>query len=127
MKNTTEIAVPLNCLTVSDMNVRRTPTDSSADAELKASLAAHGLLQNLVVHRNESIEGHYDVDASRRRVSLLKELAAEGVIGDDFPVPCLLIEDASLAVEVSLIENTMRPGCGSACIRPTRWRRSRNS
>lgn len=110
MNNTTEITVPLNCLTVSDSNVRRTPADVSADAELKASLAAHGLLQNLVVHRNESVEGHYDVDAGRRRVSLLKELAAEGVIGDNFAVPCLLIEDASLAVEVSLIENTMRAG-----------------
>lgn len=110
MNNMTEITVPLNCLTVSDSNVRRTPADGSADAELKASLAAHGLLQNLVVHRNEGTEGHYDVDAGRRRVSLLKELAAEGVIGDDFPVPCLLIEDASLAVEVSLIENTMRAG-----------------
>ena len=110
MKNTTEITVPLNCLTVSDQNVRQTPADGAADAELKASLAAHGLLQNLVVHRNESIEGHYDVDAGRRRVSLMRELAAEGVVGDDFPVPCLLIEDASMAVEVSLIENTMRAG-----------------
>ena len=110
MKNTTEITVPLNCLTVSDQNVRQTPADGAADAELKASLAAHGLLQNLVVHRNEGVEGHYDVDAGRRRVSLMKELAAEGVVGDDFPVPCLLIEDASMAVEVSLIENTMRAG-----------------
>ena len=108
MKNTTEITVPMNCLTVSDMNVRRTPADSASDAELKASLAAHGLLQNLVVHRNESIEGHYDVDAGRRRVTQLKALASEGVIGEDFPVPCLLIEDASMAVEVSLVENTMR-------------------
>ncbi|MYE54371.1 MAG: hypothetical protein F4X34_04140 [Chloroflexi bacterium] len=110
MNNTTEITVPLNCLTVSELNVRRTPADGSDDAELKASLAAHGLLQNLVVHRNEDIDGRYDVDAGRRRASLLKELAAEGVISDDFPVPCLLIEDASLAVEVSLIENTMRAG-----------------
>ncbi len=108
MNATTEITVPLNCLTVSDLNVRRTPADSASDAELKASLAAHGLLQNLVVHRNESIEGHYDVDAGRRRVTQLKELAAEGVIGEDFPVPCILLEDASTAVEVSLVENTMR-------------------
>ena len=110
MNHMTEITVPLNCLTVSDQNVRQAPADGAADAELKASLTAHGLLQNLVVHRNESVEGHYDVDAGRRRVSLLKELAAEGAVGDDFPVPCLLIEDASLAVEVSLIENTMRAG-----------------
>lgn len=108
MNNTTEITVPLSCLTVSDLNVRRTPADSASDAELKASLAAHGLLQNLVVHRSESIEGHYDVDAGRRRVTQLKELASEGVIGEDFPVPCILIEDASMAVEVSLVENTMR-------------------
>ena len=110
MNNTTEIIVPLNCLTVSDSNVRQTPADAAADAELKASLAAHGLLQNLVVHKDENIEGHYGVDAGRRRLSLLKELASEGAISDDFPVSCLLIEDPSLAVEVSLIENTMRAG-----------------
>lgn len=110
MKNMTEITVPLNCLTVSDLNVRRTPADSAADAELKASLAAHGLLQNLVVHRSECIEGHYDVNAGRRRVTQLKELASDGVIGEDFPVPCIIIEDASMAVEVSLVENTMRAG-----------------
>ena len=108
MNNTTEITVPLNCLSVSDLNVRKIPADGSADAELKASLAAHGLLQNLVVHKNESLEGHYAVDAGRRRVSMLQELASEGVVSDDLPVPCLLIEDAAMAVEVSLIENAMR-------------------
>ena len=109
MNKTTEIIVPLNCLTVSDLNVRKTPADCSADAELKASLAAHGLLQNLVVH-GEDTEDHYAVDAGRRRFSMLKELASEGVISEDFPVTCLLIEDASMAVEVSLIENSMRAG-----------------
>ncbi len=108
MNDMKEITVPLNRLKVSEHNVRKTPADAISDAELKASLAALGLLQNLVVHRNESIEGHYDVDAGRRRVTQLKELASEGVIGEDFPVPCILIEDASMAVEVSLVENTMR-------------------
>ena len=106
----TEINVALKYLTVSESNVRKTTADAQADAELKASLAAHGLLQNLVVHEEEGMAGHYAVDAGRRRVTLLKELAAEGVISEDLAVPCLLIEDASLAVEVSLIENTVRTG-----------------
>ncbi len=107
MNKMTELTVPLNCLSVSELNVRRTPTDGSADAELKASLAAHGLLQNLVVHKGE-LNGHYTVGAGRRRLTLLKELAFEGVIGEEFPVPCLLVEDDSLAVELSIVENMMR-------------------
>ena len=87
MNNTTEITVPLNCLTVSDLNVRRTPAYSASDAELKASLVAHELLQNLVVHRNERIEGHYDVDAGRRRVTQLKKLAFEALSARTFPCP----------------------------------------
>jgi len=41
-------SIPLNKLVQSPRNVRR-HGDSAADAELKASIAAHGLLQNLIV------------------------------------------------------------------------------
>ena len=40
--------IPLNKLVQSPRNVRR-HTDAAADAELKAGIAARGLLQNLVV------------------------------------------------------------------------------
>ena len=41
-------SIPLNKLAPSPRNVRRR-SDPAADAELKASIAARGLLQNLIV------------------------------------------------------------------------------
>ena len=40
--------VPLSRLALAPKNVRKTPPDQQADAELKASIAAIGLLENLV-------------------------------------------------------------------------------
>ena len=107
MIKTTMITVPLNRLRVSDANVRQTPADAMSDVELKASLASVGLLQNLIVRKDDE-EGYYKVDGGRRRTTLLQELAEEGVYSEDMPIDCLLIEDDSLAVELSLIENVMR-------------------
>ena len=101
------ITVPLNRLRVSEGNVRKMAADPVADAELKASLKAVGLLQNLVV-READDEGYYDVDAGRRRVTQMKELAEEGVISEDHPVHCLLIEGEQVGIEASLVENLMR-------------------
>ena len=104
--NTTEVNIPLNQLTVSEQNVRNIATDKDADNSLKASLKAHGLLQNLIVHKlGDSL---YGVDAGKRRVTQLQELAEEGFYAEDMPVSCLLLEDATTAIEVSLIENQMR-------------------
>ena len=43
--------IPLSQLELSPCNVRKTPADASAFTELKASIAAHGLLENLTVCR----------------------------------------------------------------------------
>ena len=40
--------IPLSQLELSPGNVRKTPADASAFTELKASIAAHGLLENLI-------------------------------------------------------------------------------
>ncbi|MDE2688532.1 MAG: ParB N-terminal domain-containing protein [Chloroflexota bacterium] len=110
MNNMTEITVPLNRLKVSEHNVRKMPADAMSDAELKASLVSVGLLQNLIIHEDENDEGYYAVDTGGRRARLLQELVAEGAVSEDAPIRCLLIEDASRAVELSLIENEMREG-----------------
>ena len=108
MVNTTKITVPLNRLRVSKDNVRYTPADAMSDAELKASLASVGLLQNLIVRADDE-EGYYKVDGGRRRTALLQELATEDVYSEDMPIDCLLVEgDDALAVELSLMENLMR-------------------
>ena len=40
--------IPLSRLTLAPENVRKTPPDAQADAELKASITALDLLENLV-------------------------------------------------------------------------------
>ena len=42
--------IPLSQLELSPGNVRKTPADASAFTELKASIAAHGLLENFTVY-----------------------------------------------------------------------------
>ena len=103
-----ETTIALNNLTISKFNVRKSATDTFEDNALKASIAAHGLLQNLIVHETPGVEGQFEVDAGRRRLRALQELAEEHVIQFDHHVSCHVIPDSSTAVEASLAENTMR-------------------
>ncbi|MFZ4072463.1 MAG: ParB/RepB/Spo0J family partition protein [Caulobacterales bacterium] len=96
--------IPLNKLTISEQNIRR--TDRKADLHaLTASIKSLGLLQNLSVTRagNE----RYTVVAGGRRLAALKALAKQGVLAKDFPVPCHILDDAD-ALESSLAENVQR-------------------
>ncbi|RUT81135.1 ParB/Srx family N-terminal domain-containing protein, partial [Mesorhizobium sp. M7A.T.Ca.US.000.02.2.1] len=94
--------LPLSQLVVSPKNVRPKPGDVTA---LAASIAAQGLLQNLVVSPTEN--GTYQVDAGGRRFAALTLLAEQGKLAADFPVPVIVIsaEDATAA---SLAENVQR-------------------
>ena len=102
-------SIPLDRLVLSPANVRRTPPLAAEDAELTASLRAHGLKQNLVVCPAPEADGTFAVTAGGRRLKALKELAAEGVIAADYQVPCL-IEEPAVALEISLLENSIRAG-----------------
>ncbi len=99
--------IPLDRLSVSPENVRKTPPDAAAEAELKASIATHGLLENLVA-RSEGPDGGYAVVAGGRRLTALKALAADGVLDAAHPVPCLIVDDAAESSELSLAENVIR-------------------
>ena len=100
--------IALNQLVLSPTNVRKTPATAAEDAALKASIRAHGIKQNLIVHPTPiDNKGLYEVDAGGRRLKILQKLAAEGVIDADYPVPCK-IESADDARETSLVENTIR-------------------
>ena len=57
-------SIPLTKLVQSPRNVRR-HGDPAADSELKASIAAHGLLQNLIVR--PAARGKFEVEAGERR------------------------------------------------------------
>lgn len=99
-------SIPLNKLVQSPRNVRR-HRDPAADAELKASIAAHGLLQNLIVR--PAAKGKFEVEAGERRRRAMLALADEKLFARDHEVTCLVLEDSvEAAVETSLAENFHR-------------------
>ena len=103
--------IPLSQLELSPGNVRKTPADASAFTELKASIAAHGLLENLIARAMEpGPDGpvRYAVIAGGRRLAAIQALAAEGALYEDHPVPCRMIGSIVAAEEISLAENSVR-------------------
>ena len=98
-------------LELSPDNVRKTPADASAFTELKASIAAHGLLENLIAcSMGPGADGiaRYAVIAGGRRLAAMQALAAQGALDEDHPVPCRMIGAIVAAEEVSLAENSVR-------------------
>lgn len=99
-------SISLKKLAQSPRNVR-TSSDPAADAQLKADIAARGLLQNLVVRKAE--RGKFEVEAGGRRLAALQALAQEGAISRTAGVTCLVIEGNENEVrEASLAENFQR-------------------
>lgn len=97
--------IELSNLVKSSLNVRKTGS-ATADEELKASVLAHGLMQNLVVIPAKK-KGTFEVIAGGRRLAALHSLQAEGKLPADHAVQCQ-IADGKQATEMSLAENTVR-------------------
>src|SRR3546814_619304 len=99
-------SLPMNQLFQWPLHVRR-HRDPATDAELKASIAAHGLLQNLIVRPSAKVK--FEVEAGERRRRAMIALADEKILARDHEVTCLVLEDsAEAAVETSLAENFHR-------------------
>jgi ParB/RepB/Spo0J family partition protein len=96
--------IPVTKLEKSPLNARRTNVTMGME-ELKASLLAHGLLQNLVV--TDAGDGTYRVIAGGRRLEAIHSLQAEGKLPEDFAVPCQIVTEEQ-APEMSLAENMVR-------------------
>lgn len=96
--------IAVSRLEKSPFNVRKTLTQAGTD-EMKASLLAHGLMQNLVVH--EIGECRFGVIAGARRLAALQALQADGKLPEDFAVPCQVVT-GDHSRELSLAENTVR-------------------
>lgn len=102
---TTIQTIPLNKLIAWEGNVRKTfATDGIG--ELAASIAAHGLLQSLVVKKDK--RGKYAVIAGGRRLMALQRLAKDGRIDKDHGVDCRIADNDSDPAELSLAENVVR-------------------
>ncbi len=101
--------IALSLLVPSPRNVRK--TGGTNVGELKASIKAQGVLQNLIVcpaeNRKGKPNGKYEVVGGRRRLQALNELAAEGDISPDEEIGCR-IKPTRDAAEASLAENIAR-------------------
>ncbi|MCY4589208.1 MAG: ParB N-terminal domain-containing protein [Alphaproteobacteria bacterium] len=99
--------IPLCRLALAPENVRKTPPDEAAEVQLRASIAAHGLLKNLVARPDapdaDGVE-RFAVVAGGRRLAALQALAENGTLHADHPVPCKIATNGS-AQELSLAEN----------------------
>ena len=102
--------IPLCRLALAPENVRKTPPDDFAEEQLRASIKAHGLLENLVARADgadtDGIE-RFAVVAGGRRLAALKALADDGTLHANHPVPCKIAANAN-AGELSLAENVIR-------------------
>lgn len=96
--------IAVSKLEKSPLNARRTVASTGLD-ELKASILAHGLMQNLVV--TDAGDGMFHVIAGGRRLEAIRSLQAEEKLPQDFAVPCQIATEKS-AQEMSLAENMVR-------------------
>lgn len=106
--------LPFGSLYLSPFNVRK-ETDDPELPELIASIKAHGVLDNLVVHpehptnrkSRKSKHPRYGVVSGGRRWRALTALREQGLIDDNYPVVCKICsyEDA---IEISLAANMFR-------------------
>ena len=104
-------SIPLDRLELSPANVRKTTAGEAAFAELKANIAANGVLANLVVRAlgpDTQDNPRYAVIAGGRRLAALGELTQEGVFPSDYPVPCRIVANGAADEELSLAENVIR-------------------
>ena len=103
--------IPLSRLSLAPENVRKTPPDARADTALKASIAALGLLENLVVRPDEPDEDgaeRFAVVAGGRRLRAMRDLVEDKVFDADHPVHCQVRTGDAEPGEVSLAENVVR-------------------
>ena len=105
MKTTTIRKIALSQLAMSPKNVRTVQPSQGEDAMLEASIAAHGLEQNIGVET--AADNLFLVVYGGRRYRALASLCAKGVIDGDHKVPCRIMDEDE-AFEASIAENVAR-------------------
>ncbi len=110
-ENGTEVLIPLNKLKKHPKNARKTPHSEASIEAKAASIAAKGMLQNLVVEPETSPEGEptgfylVSIGEGRRLAQLLRVKRKE--IKKTEPIRCV-IDTANDPAEISLDENVTR-------------------
>ncbi|WP_339348713.1 ParB N-terminal domain-containing protein [uncultured Sphingomonas sp.] len=100
------ILVPASRLLIDPRNVRKARS-AAFQAQMKASVAAKGIIQNLVGRPVPRRKGWYYVSAGGSRLDAVNANITDGTFAADYPVP-LLVRDGKDACETSLIENVLR-------------------
>ncbi len=95
-------SVKVKNLSLSKDNVRKSNRDADLDS-LADNIAAHGLLQNLVVTPLKKA-GHFTVKAGGRRLRALQRLIDSGRLAEDHEVQVLVREDDAGSAEASLAD-----------------------
>lgn len=103
------ITLPQSKLTLSRDNIRKSQPSKTSDKELKASIAAQGVLQSLLVSAPAKKSGKYIIHAGARRFRLATELIKEGKLDKGFEFPCH-VSDSEHPEEAALSENMHREG-----------------
>ncbi|MDK8875277.1 ParB/RepB/Spo0J family partition protein [Paracoccus sp. SSJ] len=107
----TTVFIPLNKLKKHPSNARRTPHSEASIEAKAASIAAKGILQNLVVEPETNGEGEptgfylVSIGEGRRLAQMLRAKRKE--IKKNEPIRCI-IDTANDAAEISLDENVTR-------------------
>lgn len=109
-ENGTQVLIPLNKLKKSPKNARKTPHNDAAIEAYAASIAAKGILQNLVVEPEvdgEGATGFYfvTIGEGRRLAQLLRVKRKE--IKKTEPIRCV-VDTVNDPYEISLDENVTR-------------------
>ena len=100
--------IPLDRLVLSPANVRKSPASAAEDAELKASIRAGGLKQNLIVCPDRGRTGAASPSPPAGGGSRpCRSSPPRARSPADCEVPCL-VEEPDAALETSLMENTVR-------------------
>ena len=118
--------IPLSCLALAPENARKTPANQFAEAELVASIKAHGLLENLVARADDPGRGRRRAFRRRRRRAPPRgtEGARRGRHARCRPSGALQ-DRRETAMRASC--RSRRTSSASRCTPPTRWSRSANS
>jgi ParB family chromosome partitioning protein len=107
----TEIFIPLNKLKKSPNNARKTPHSEASIETYAASIAAKGILQNLVVEPELDADGaatgfYFVTIGEGRRLAQLQRVKRKEIKKTE-PIRCV-IDTANDAFEISLDENVTR-------------------
>lgn len=93
-------------LGVSPDNIRKSPATEAQDEELKASIDANGVFQNLIV--TKAPRGKYLVHDGARRLSAVAALIKEKKLPANYELSCLVLDANENAEEAALAGNTIR-------------------